>query len=206
MVAKSIREAKSTVTACPPERTETGLEPDCGVNVRPLIVTTKEITLLHWGASPPKTAIVPGVVPMRRVVTPPPHPLWMRMPSAATDAIARMYFLTVTHLRQSRSAKAPVSKIAAVPLAILPTMLLNNRPAFEVNRRYNSQLTGYQLGGARQSRGKAAVPLWDLNVRGFWRDPVPLGIQLDFCASLWYVGSSDIKGARLKLVCIRSFG
>jgi hypothetical protein len=137
MVAKSIREAKSTVIACPPVRTETGLEPDCGVNVRPLIVTAKEMTLLHWGASPPKTAIVPGVVTMGSFVTPPlpPHPLWMRTPIAAADAIARTYFLTVTYLRQSRSGKARASRIVAVPPAINPTMLLNNKPTFQVNRR-----------------------------------------------------------------------
>src|SRR5208337_266419 len=133
MVAKSIKEAKSTVTACPPERTETGLPPDCGVNVRPLIVTTKEMTLLHWGASPPKTAIVPGVVTTCRVAPPPPHPLWMRMPIAATDAIARVYFLTVTYLRQSGSAKARASSIVAVPRVIIPTMLLNNKPSFQMN-------------------------------------------------------------------------
>jgi hypothetical protein len=135
MVAKSIREAKSTVTACPPERTETGLEPDCGVNVRPLIVTAKEMTLLHWGASPPKTAMVPGVVTMDSFVTPPlpPHPLWIRRPIAATDAIARIYFLTATYLRQSRSAKARASRIVAVPPVIIPTMLLNNRPSFQMN-------------------------------------------------------------------------
>ena len=76
MVAKSIREAKSTVSGFPPGRTETGLPPDCGVNVRPVIATLKEITL-HTGASPPKTAIVPGAVVMCVVVTPPPppHPL-----------------------------------------------------------------------------------------------------------------------------------
>jgi hypothetical protein len=136
MVAKSIREAKSTVTAFPPGRTETGLEPDCGVKVRPVIVTLKEITL-HTGASPPKTAIVPGVVIMGRVATPPlpPHPLWMRRPIAATDAIARIYFLTATYLRQSGSAKARASRIVAVPPAVMPTMLLNNKPSFQMNRR-----------------------------------------------------------------------
>jgi hypothetical protein len=147
MVAKSIREAKSNVTAFPPGRTETGLEADCGVNVRPLIVTTKEMTPLHWGASPPKTAIVPGVVIMGRVATPPlpPHPLWTRRPIAATDALARIYFLTVTYLRQSGSAKPRASRVVAVPPAIIPTMLLNNKPSFQVNRRYNPQLTRYHL-------------------------------------------------------------
>ena len=63
MVAKSISEAKSTVTAVPLERTDTGVEPDCGVNVRPLIVTVKESTP-QKGVSPPKIASVPGVVTM----------------------------------------------------------------------------------------------------------------------------------------------
>jgi hypothetical protein len=135
MVAKSIREAKSTLTGCPPERTETGLPPLTGVNVRPLIVIMKEMTLLHWGASPPKTAIVPGGVTMGRVETPPlpPQPLWMRMPIAATEAIARVYFFIVTYLRQSGSAKARASRIAAVLPAITLPMLLNNKPAFQAN-------------------------------------------------------------------------
>src|SRR5208337_4463722 len=155
MVAKSIREAKSTVTVCPPGRTETGLEPDCGVKVRPLIVTTKEMTLLHWGASPPKTAIVPGVATMCRVAPLPPHPLWMRRPIPATDAIARIYFLTATHLRRSSSAKARASRIVAVLPLIIPTMLLNNKPSFQMNRRYNPQLTRYQWVEASGARPRA---------------------------------------------------
>ena len=142
------------MTACPPGRTETGLEPDCGVNVRPANSDTEGNHAAAWGASPPKTAIVPGVVTMGRVATPPlpPHPLWMRRPIAATDAIARIYFLTVTYLRQSGSAKARASRIVAVPPAIIPTMLLNNKPSFQMNRRYNPQLTRYRLAGARQRR------------------------------------------------------
>jgi hypothetical protein len=57
----------------------------------------------------------------------------MRMPIAATDAIARIYFFTVTYLPQSGSAKARASKTIAVLPAIIPTMLLNNKPSFQTN-------------------------------------------------------------------------
>jgi hypothetical protein len=91
-VAKSIREANSTVTCVPLESTESGLEPDCGVNVRPVIVTVKESTP-QKGVSPPKIASAPwagelgGVVPWPRG---PLQPLSSSRPVAATSAMARM--------------------------------------------------------------------------------------------------------------------
>jgi hypothetical protein len=108
-----MREAKSTVIASPLGRTETGLEPDWGVNVRPVIVTLKEITL-HRGASPPKTASVPEAGTMNWDPWPPPHPTWMRMPIAATDAIARIYFFTAAHLPPRGSARAHGSATGAI--------------------------------------------------------------------------------------------
>jgi len=100
MVSKSIRDPKSTVTAVPPERTETGGEPDCGVNVRPVIVTVKE-SAPQKGVSPPKIASVPGVVTMCDVLPGSPGPLQSvsrRRPAAATSAIASMYFFTGRYL------------------------------------------------------------------------------------------------------------
>ena len=55
------------------------------------------------------------------------------MPIAATDAIARIYFFTVTYLPQSGSAKARASRTIAVLPAIIPPMLLNNKPPFQWN-------------------------------------------------------------------------
>ena len=143
---------------------------------------------------------------------PPPHPLWMRMPIAATDAIARIYFLTVTYLRQSESAKARASRIVAVLPAIIPTMLLNNKPlSRRIICRYHWAGRVGASGLARPTpfgptrRVIARAALAGFRSLKFRRAVLNLAIQLDFCASLWYVGSSDIKGARLKLVCIRSF-
>jgi hypothetical protein len=135
MVAKSIREAKSTVTGVPLGRTETGLPPDCGVNVRPVIVTLKEITLQR-GASPPKTASVPGAAAMGRVVWPPGplHPPSRRMHIAATDAIARIYFFTVAYLPPNGLAKARGTRTVMLPTALSALILLNNRPTFQANR------------------------------------------------------------------------
>jgi hypothetical protein len=57
----------------------------------------------------------------------------MRMPIAATDAIARMYFFTVTYPPQNESAKARAFRIVVVlPVIALP-MLLNNKLAFQTN-------------------------------------------------------------------------
>jgi hypothetical protein len=124
MVAKSIREAKSTVSGFPPGSTETGLEPDCGVNVRPVIVTRKEITL-HRGASPPKIAKVPGLVIVVWIAGPlgPPHPLSRRMPIAASVAIAKIYFFTVAYLLSGKSARARGSRTVVVPAARTLSML-----------------------------------------------------------------------------------
>jgi hypothetical protein len=131
MVAKSIREAKSTVRGFPPGSTDTGLEPDCGVNVRPVIVTLKEMTP-HWGASPPKTASVPGVVTMCTPPLPgPPHPICIRMPMTATDAIARIYFFIEAYLPPRGPAEAPGSRTAVLLQVITPPMLLNNGRGFQ---------------------------------------------------------------------------
>jgi hypothetical protein len=100
MVVKSIREAKSTVTCVPLESTETGLEPDCGVNVRPVIVSVKESTP-QKGVSPPNIASDPGAGVMGAVVPwprGPLQPLSSNRPVAATNAIASIYLFTVTYL------------------------------------------------------------------------------------------------------------
>ena len=77
---------------------DTGVEPDCGVKVRPVIVTVKESTP-QKGVSPPKMASVPGVVTMCVVVPGSPGPLQPpRRPAAATNAIASMYFFIGRYL------------------------------------------------------------------------------------------------------------
>src|SRR5947199_9981874 len=58
MVAKSIREAKSTVRGCDEEMTETGEPSPSGVSVAPVIVTVRESTA-HSGASDARIASEP---------------------------------------------------------------------------------------------------------------------------------------------------
>ena len=109
MLAKSISEAKSNVTAVPLGRSETELEPDCGANVRPVMVTLKEITL-HEGVSPPKTAMVPGAGTRCDVppVPGPLHPASTSIAPAATSATARMCFLIAVCLNGVYVTELPV--------------------------------------------------------------------------------------------------
>jgi hypothetical protein len=53
---------------------------------------------------------------------------------AATDAIARIYFFTIAYLLTTGSAKARGSRTLVIPVALTPSMLLNNRPIFQGNR------------------------------------------------------------------------
>ena len=61
---------------------------------------------------------------------------------AVTDIIARMYFFAAACLPPSGPAKAHAPRTVGIPQAITPSMLLDNKLAFQTNRSRPTRLQG----------------------------------------------------------------